>query len=120
MSSPGEPSLSTIQPTCYIQLTLRVASGRDDTWDPHAYKDTEAEVLAPIDCIVLILVGVMCTWSVHSYLLAVSRKREARAMARKLERRVRLRHLRQTRDWSTLPSCLVVRIDPKTLAPLGR
>jgi hypothetical protein len=76
--------------------------------------------VTPIDCVILILVAIMCTWSVHSYIIAVSRKREARAMARKRERRIRLAQLWQTRDWRRIGSCLVIHIDPVTLMPVQK
>lgn len=70
------------------------------------------------DAIVLFLVGIMCAWSVHSYLIAVSRRREARAIVRSRERRVRLSRMLEARDPSMLMSCIVIRVDPRTLEPI--
>lgn len=74
--------------------------------------------MAPIDVTVLILVAMMCTWSVHSYVIAVSRVREAKAIARKRERRVRLARMWRTRDLSMLWSCIVIHVDPITYEPI--
>ena len=76
--------------------------------------------MTPVDFCILALVAALCTWSVHSYIIAVSSKKEARAMARKRERRVRLALLWQTREWQRIGSCLIIHIDPVTLTPLER
>lgn len=70
------------------------------------------------DTVILILVAMMCAWSGHSYMIAVSSTKEARAMARKSERRVRVERMLETHDWRALPSCIVIHIDPVSLEPI--
>lgn len=71
-----------------------------------------------VDGSVLFWVAVMCAWSVHCYVIAVSSKKEARALVRKEERRVRVARMMRTHDLRQLPSCIVIHVDPVTLVPL--
>ena len=75
--------------------------------------------LSFVDGSSLFWVAILCTWSVHSYVIAVSSRKEARAMVRKEERRVRVARMLRSRDLRQLPSCIVIHVDPVTLEPLA-